>query len=87
MLETQNVTKVFNPGTPNEVRAIAGVDLTLEEGAFVAIIGTNGSGKSTLLNAVAGTFLVDTGTISLDGTDITAWPEHRRWPLRGRGRF
>ena len=84
MLEMQKVTKVFNPGTPNEVRAIAGVDLTLEEGAFVAIIGTNGSGKSTLLNAVAGTFLVDTGRISLDGTDITAWPEHRRARLMGR---
>ncbi len=84
MLELRNVTKVFNPGTPNEVRAIEGVDLTLEEGAFVAIIGTNGSGKSTLLNAVAGTFLVDSGTISLDGTDITRWPEHRRASLMGR---
>jgi putative ABC transport system ATP-binding protein len=84
MLEMRNVTKVFNSGTPNEVRAIAGVDLTLEEGTFVAIIGTNGSGKSTLLNAVAGTFLVDTGTISLDGTDITAWPEHRRARMMGR---
>lgn len=84
MLEMRNVTKVFNPGTPSEVRAIAGVDLTLEEGAFVAIIGTNGSGKSTLLNAVAGTFLVDTGTIVLDGADTTAWPEHRRARLMGR---
>ena len=84
MLEMRKVTKVFNPGTPNEVRAIAGVDLTLDEGAFVVIIGTNGSGKSTLLNAVAGTFLVDTGTISLDGNDITAWPEHRRARMMGR---
>lgn len=84
MLEMRNVIKVFNPGTPNEVRAIEGVDLKLEEGAFVAIIGTNGSGKSTLLNAVAGTFPVDAGTISLDGTDITAWPEHRRARLMGR---
>jgi putative ABC transport system ATP-binding protein len=84
MLEMRSVTKVFNPRTPNEVRAIEGVDLTLEEGAFVAIIGTNGSGKSTLLNAVAGTFLVDSGAISLDGTDITAWSEHRRARLMGR---
>ena len=84
MLELRNVTKVFNPGTPNEVRAIEGVDLTLEEGAFVVIIGTNGSGKSTLLNAVAGTFLPDSGTISMDGTDITHWPEHRRASLMGR---
>ncbi|TAM79820.1 MAG: ATP-binding cassette domain-containing protein [Acidobacteria bacterium] len=84
MLEMQNVVKVFNPGTPSEVRAIEGVHLKLAEGAFVAIIGTNGSGKSTLLNAVAGAFLIDTGTISLDGTDITAWPEHRRARLMGR---
>ena len=78
MLEMRKLTKVFNPGTPNEVRALEGVDLTLEEGAFVVIIGTNGSGKSTLLNAVAGTFFVDAGTISVDGIDITRWPEHRR---------
>ena len=84
MLELQSIAKVFNRGTPNEVRAIGGVDLTLDEGAFVVIIGTNGSGKSTLLNAVAGTFLVDTGTISLDGIDITGWPEHRRARLMGR---
>jgi putative ABC transport system ATP-binding protein len=84
MLEMRKLAKVFNPGTPNEVRAIEGVDLTLEEGAFVVIIGTNGSGKSTLLNAVAGTFLVDAGTISLDGIDVTRWPEHRRASLLGR---
>ena len=84
MLEMRKLAKVFNPGTPNEVRAIQGVDLTLEEGAFVVIIGTNGSGKSTLLNAVAGTFLVDAGTISLDGIDVTRWPEHRRASLLGR---
>jgi putative ABC transport system ATP-binding protein len=84
MLEIRNASKIFNPGTPNEVRAIQGVDLTLDEGAFVVIIGTNGSGKSTLLNAVAGTFLVDAGTIFVDGTDITHWPEHRRARLMGR---
>jgi putative tryptophan/tyrosine transport system ATP-binding protein len=84
MLEMRNAAKIFNPGTPNEVRAIEGVDLTLEEGAFVVIIGTNGSGKSTLLNAVAGTFFLDAGTISMDGTDITRWPEHRRAKLMGR---
>ena len=84
MLEMRKLAKVFNPGTPNEVRALEGVDLTLEEGAFVVIIGTNGSGKSTLLNAVAGTFLVDAGTISLDGIDVTRWPEHRRASLLGR---
>ena len=84
MLDMRNLTKVFNPGTPNEVRAVQDVDLILEDGAFVAIIGTNGSGKSTLLNAVAGTFLVDAGAIFLDGADITRWPEHRRASLMGR---
>ena len=64
--ETGAVRKVFNPGTPNEVRALQGVDLTLDDGSFVAIIGTNGSGKSTLLNAVAGTFYPDSGTIRID---------------------
>ena len=71
--------KTFNAGTPNEVRALAGVDLTIDEGSFVIVIGTNGSGKSTLLNAVAGTFLARRrDDRMLDGTDITAWPEHRR---------
>jgi putative ABC transport system ATP-binding protein len=84
MLDMRKLAKVFNPGTPNEVRALEGVDLTLEEGAFVVIIGTNGSGKSTLLNAVAGTFFVDAGSIFLDGIDVTRWPEYRRAALMGR---
>ena len=76
--------KIFNPGTPNEVRALQGVDLDVDDGSFVVVIGTNGSGKSTLLNAIAGSFLVDAGTIALDGQDITRWPEHRRAALIGR---
>lgn len=84
MLSVQQVRKTFNPGTPNEVRSLQGVDLTLEEGSFVIIIGTNGSGKSTLLNAVAGTFLVDSGAILLAGRDVTSWPEHRRAGMIGR---
>ncbi len=84
MLEIRNVSKTFNPGTPNEVRALRGVDLRLEEGSFVIIIGTNGSGKSTLLNAVAGTFFADAGSVHLAGSDITRWPEHRRAKLIGR---
>jgi putative ABC transport system ATP-binding protein len=71
MLELDQLLKTFNPGTPNEVRALRGVSLRLERGSFLIIIGTNGSGKSTLLNAVAGTFLVDTGCIRLAGQDIT----------------
>jgi putative tryptophan/tyrosine transport system ATP-binding protein len=84
MLALSRISKVFGGGTPNEVRALAGVNLMIEEGAFVTVIGTNGSGKSTLLNAIAGTFLVDSGSIALDGRDITAWPEHQRAQLVGR---
>lgn len=84
MLEMSSIRKTFNPGTPNEVRALQGVDLTIDEGSFVIVIGTNGSGKSTLLNAVAGTFLVDAGTIRLAGREVTRWPEHRRATLIGR---
>jgi putative ABC transport system ATP-binding protein len=84
MLELTNLTKTFNPGTPNEVRALRGVSLSLERGSFLIIIGTNGSGKSTLLNAVAGSFLVDSGKLMLAGRDITRWAEHQRAKLIGR---
>jgi putative tryptophan/tyrosine transport system ATP-binding protein len=84
MLETKRITKTFNAGTPNEVRSLQGVDLAIEDGSFVIVIGTNGSGKSTLLNAIAGTFPVDSGSIHLDGQDLTRWPEHRRAQFIGR---
>jgi putative ABC transport system ATP-binding protein len=84
MLQVHHLHKVFNPGTPNEVRALRDVSLGLEAGSFLIIIGTNGSGKSTLLNAVAGTFLVDTGRINVAGHDITRWSEHQRARLIGR---
>ncbi|MEY4672672.1 MAG: hypothetical protein RL148_456 [Planctomycetota bacterium] len=84
MLEIRDIRRTFHPGTPNEVRALQGVSIDLAPGSFLQIIGTNGSGKSTLLNAVAGTFLVDSGTIRLAGQDITQWPEHRRARLVGR---
>jgi putative ABC transport system ATP-binding protein len=84
MLEISGISKTFHAGTPNEVRALQQVDLGIEDGSFVVVIGTNGSGKSTLLNAVAGTFIVDTGTIRLAGHDVTHWPEHRRARLVGR---
>jgi len=84
MLEISDIGKTFNPGTPNEVRALRGVSLRLETGSFLIIIGTNGSGKSTLLNAVAGTFIADTGSIRVAGRDITRWSEHRRAKLIGR---
>jgi putative ABC transport system ATP-binding protein len=84
MLEISHIRKTFHPGTPNEVRALRDVSLSLENGTFLIIIGTNGSGKSTLLNAVAGTFLVDEGTLALGGHDITRWTEHKRARLIGR---
>lgn len=84
MLEVKNISKVFNPGTVNEVRALQDVSLTLDEGGFVCVLGTNGSGKSTLLNAVAGSFMVDEGRIMLGGDDITRWPEHKRAAIIGR---
>lgn len=84
MLEIRGIHKTFNGGTPNEVRALRGVSLAIHPGSFVVVIGTNGSGKSTLLSAVAGSFRVDAGAIVLDGTDMTAWPEHRRASMIGR---
>lgn len=84
MLALTGIRKTFNPDTVNEVRALQGVDLTIEPGSFVIVLGMNGSGKSTLLNAVAGSFFVDQGTISLAGHDVTKWPEHKRARLIGR---
>jgi len=84
MLQIERISKTFNPGTPNQVRALRNVSLTLQPGSFLIVIGTNGSGKSTLLNAVAGTFIVDTGTITVAGENITSWPEHRRARFIGR---
>jgi putative ABC transport system ATP-binding protein len=84
ILEMRGVLKTFFPRTPDEVCALRGLDLTIEPGTFVVVIGTNGSGKSTMLNAVAGAFRVDSGTIRLDGRDITRWAEHRRAKLIGR---
>lgn len=84
MLSVQGVSKTFHEGTPDEVRALAGVGLDVAEGSFTVVVGTNGSGKSTLLNAIAGTFPVDAGSIRLGGRDVTRWPEHRRAALVGR---
>jgi putative ABC transport system ATP-binding protein len=84
MLQLRDLQKTFFAGTPNEVRALRGVSLEIAEASFVIVIGTNGSGKSTLLNAVAGSFIVDRGSIAIGGTDITRWPEHRRAAMVGR---
>jgi putative ABC transport system ATP-binding protein len=84
VLEISAVSKTFYPNTPNEVRALRNVSLMIRPGSFAIVIGTNGSGKSSLLNAVAGTFFVDEGRISLAHQDVTRWPEHRRATLIGR---
>jgi putative tryptophan/tyrosine transport system ATP-binding protein len=84
MLQLRDLQKTFFEGTPNEVRALRGVSLQVDESSFVIVIGTNGSGKSTLLNAVAGSFLVDRGSITVAGDDMTRWPEHRRAARIGR---
>ncbi len=83
-LEIKDVHKVFNRGTINEKLALDGVNLQLNPGDFVTIIGGNGAGKSTTLNAIAGVWAVDSGQIIIDGNDITDLPEHKRAPYLGR---
>ena len=84
MLNINHIAKTFNPGTITEKRALTDVDLKLNEGDFVTIIGGNGAGKSTTLNAVAGVFTVDKGTIEVDGVDVTRLPEFKRAKYLGR---
>ena len=84
MLEIKDVYKTFNPGTVNAKTALNGLNLTLHDGDFVTVIGGNGAGKSTMLNAVAGVFSVDSGSILIDGQDVTRQPEHKRAALLGR---
>ena len=84
MLTLQNITKTFAKGTVNEKTALAGIDLHLNKGDFVTVLGSNGAGKSTLFGAIAGTFRPDTGTVILDGKDITALPDFKRSKYIGR---
>lgn len=84
MLELKDIRKTFNAGTVNEKQALRGVSLTLEDGDFCTVIGGNGAGKSTMLNAVAGAWMVDSGTISIGGVDVTRLPEYKRAPYIGR---
>ena len=84
MLELKNLSKTFNPGTVNEKTALSHLDLTVEDGDFITIVGSNGAGKSTLFNAIAGVFYVDEGSIVLAGEDITYKPEYRRSREMGR---
>jgi len=84
MLTLQNITKTFAKGTVNEKTALAGIDLHLDKGDFVTILGSNGAGKSTLFGAIAGTFRPDTGSVILDGQDITNQPDFKRSKYIGR---
>lgn len=84
MLDLNGISKTFNAGTVNEKRALNGLDLHLKEGDFVTVIGGNGAGKSTMLNAIAGTWLVDSGSILIDGVDVTRLSEHKRARYLGR---
>ncbi|MBQ9099232.1 MAG: ABC transporter ATP-binding protein [Clostridia bacterium] len=84
MLELKNITKTFFPGTVNEKVALKGIDLVLEDGDFVTIIGGNGAGKSTMLNAISGVWKPDCGQVIIDGEDVTALPEYKRAKYLGR---
>ncbi|MCQ2594737.1 MAG: ABC transporter ATP-binding protein [Treponemataceae bacterium] len=84
MLKLFNISKTFNPGTVTEKKALRGIDLQLEDGDFVTVIGGNGAGKSTLLNLIAGVHYTDTGSIFLDGMDLTGKPEYVRAKYLGR---
>ena len=84
MLKIHNISKTFNPGTVNEKKALSQLNLHLDKGDFVTILGSNGAGKSTLFNAIAGSFVVDSGSITLDGADITNLPDYKRSKFIGR---
>ena len=84
MLKIENVYKTFNAGTVNEKVALQGLNLHLNEGDFVTVIGGNGAGKSTMLNAVTGVFGVDSGKVLIDGVDVTHLPEYKRAKFIGR---
>ncbi|MGN1114690.1 MAG: ABC transporter ATP-binding protein [Oscillospiraceae bacterium] len=84
MLKIEGVYKTFNPGTINEKKALNGIDLTLNEGDFVTVIGGNGAGKSTLLNMITGVYPVDCGSIIVDDVNVTKMPEYKRAKFFGR---
>lgn len=84
MLKITNLRKTFNPGTVNAKTALNGLNLTINDGDFVTVIGGNGAGKSTMLNAIAGVWKPDFGTIEIDGIDVTNMPEYKRADFLGR---
>lgn len=84
MLRVENISKVFEKGTVNEKVALDNINLVLNDGDFVTVIGSNGAGKSTLLNAIAGVFGIDNGKIFIDDIDVTKAPEFKRANYIGR---
>ncbi|MEL1133740.1 ATP-binding cassette domain-containing protein [Desulfitobacterium sp. THU1] len=84
MLKLKQVSKTFGIGSSNEKRALDQVDLTLQSGEFVTVIGGNGAGKSTLFNCISGMYEVEEGQILLDDLDITFFPEYKRSRAIGR---
>lgn len=84
MLDLSNITKVFYPGTVNEKLALDNINLHVNKGDVVCVVGSNGSGKSTLFNLISGTYPVTNGKIIFDGTDVTASPEYKRAMTIGR---
>ncbi|MEE4166704.1 MAG: ABC transporter ATP-binding protein [Desulfocapsaceae bacterium] len=84
MISLAHCTKYFHKGSVNEVKALSDIDVTINDGDFTTVIGSNGAGKSTLLNAVAGSFFLDSGSISIAGDDVSRWPEYKRAKLIAR---
>ena len=81
MLKIKHLYKTFNPNSVNEKRALSDLNLTLNEGDFVTVIGGNGAGKSTMLNAISGVWKPDYGTVEIDGIDVTNLPAYKRAAL------
>ena len=84
MLELSGIHKTFNIGTINEKKALIDVNLKVDEGDFITVIGGNGAGKSTMLNIIAGVFAPEQGNIVIDGVDVTKMPEYKRASMVGR---
>lgn len=84
MIIIKEVHKTFNPGSPNEKKALLGVNLNLKKGDFITVIGGNGAGKSTLLNVIAGAYKIDEGKIEIDSVAVNLQPEHKRADYIGR---
>ena len=78
MILLEHINKYFHQGTVNEVFALNDINLQIDAGDFVTVIGSNGAGKSTLLNCIAGSIFPDTGSIRVSDCDVTDWPEYRR---------